>query len=248
MECRAAAAEAHSPPGEIMIERILPAHVSVASRTAMVSEDQLHPEEELLVVRAVSRRRREFATGRSCARSALASLGVRDYPVTSHPGGAPRWPKGFVGSISHCDGYCASAVASEETIRTIGIDVEPNAPIKPHLVPDIALPSEAEWIAAKPAGGNRPVHRDRLLFTIKESVYKAWFPLVERWLGFEDAHVEVMGDGTEGEFIARLLVVGRSLDGEEISEFRGRWMAESGLVFSAIAEPSETRGPLASHS
>ena len=36
---------------------------------------------------------------------------------------------------------------------------------------------------------------DRLVFSAKESVYKAWFPSVGTWLGFEDAELAI-GEGT----------------------------------------------------
>ena len=43
---------------------------------------------------------------------------------------------------------------------------------------------------------------DRLLFSAKESVYKAWFPLARCWLGFEDVTVHV--DIATGEFRAEI--------------------------------------------
>jgi 4'-phosphopantetheinyl transferase EntD len=55
------------------------------------------------------------------------------------------------------------------------------------------------------------VHWDRLLFSAKESVYKAWFPLAKRWLGFEEAVVTV--DASTETFVAQLLVSGPLLLG-----------------------------------
>ncbi len=221
-----------------MIERILPEEVSVASRREPASEDELLPEERRAVEKAVPKRRLEYATGRACARSALGALGLPDRAVPSEPSGMPRWPTAVVGSLTHCEGYCACAVASTAKVLTVGIDAEPNEPIKPQLVPDIALPSEIAWISAGGSGPDERVHRDRLLFTIKESVYKAWFPLARRWLGFEDAEVEVGGSGNEGSFVARLLVPGPSVDGVQVTSFSGRWAAAEGFLLAAIAVPS----------
>jgi enterobactin synthetase component D / holo-[acyl-carrier protein] synthase len=81
-------------------------------------------------------------------------------------------------------------------------------------------------------------HWDRLLFSIKESVYKAWFPLAERWLGFEDAVVAI--DQPQGSFTAHLLVPGPYLEGHELRTFRGSWLVEDGLVLAAIAIPAGT--------
>ena len=44
---------------------------------------------------------------------------------------------------------------------------------------------------------------DRLLFSLKESVHKAWFPLTRRWLGFEQALVR-FGPGAGAIAISEL--------------------------------------------
>ena len=77
------------------------------------------------------------------------------------------------------------------------------------------------------------VHWDRLLFSAKESVYKAWFPLARKWLGFEEADVVFRPDGT---FSAELIGTSTSVpDGTEITGFDGRWLARDGLAITAIA-------------
>jgi 4'-phosphopantetheinyl transferase EntD len=80
------------------------------------------------------------------------------------------------------------------------------------------------------------IHWDRLLFSVKESIYKAWFPLAERWLGFEDAIVSI--DRPQGTFSARLLVPGPHVEGRELRSFHGRWLAVDGFVMAAIALPA----------
>ncbi len=215
-----------------MIEAILPVAVRVAE--ALVDDDSLSlfPAEEAVVGRAVEKRRREFVTGRACARRALGLLGVEPGPVPAGARGEPLWPTGVVGSITHCSGYRASAVGRESEILTIGIDAEPHEPLPQGLLADVARPEELEPLAelarAEPA-----IHWDRLLFSAKESVYKAWFPLAERWLGFEDAVLEIDPEG--GTFAARLLVAGPVVAGAELARLQGRWLVESGLVLSAIA-------------
>jgi 4'-phosphopantetheinyl transferase EntD len=73
---------------------------------------------------------------------------------------------------------------------------------------------------------------DRLLFSAKESVYKAWFPLTGRWLGFEDADVTITPDGT---FTARLLA--ELTETQPPASFAGRWLASGGLILTAIVVP-----------
>ncbi|ONH35511.1 hypothetical protein BL254_11230 [Protofrankia sp. BMG5.30] len=117
---------------------------------------------------------------------------------------------------------------------------------------------------ALPPGGpavDPVVHWDRLLFSMKESVYKAWFPLARRWLGFEDASITI--DPLGGTFSVHLLVDGPVLPGgvppgrdqpdralpadlsaslepqapERLTGFTGRWLARNGLVITAITVP-----------
>lgn len=217
-----------------MLERILPPSAVVRSTRADLDEN-LYPEEEALVERSVEKRRREFATARACARDALAGLGAPRRAILAGPKGEPLWPLGFVGSITHCDSYRACAVARAGELKALGVDAEPDLPLPEGLLGDIALPEERELLrdlARRAPGPNW----DRLLFSIKESVYKAWFPLAERWLGFEDAVVSI--DWRQESFSARLLVPGPLLDGRELRCFHGRWLAGEGLVMAAIALPA----------
>lgn len=217
-----------------MLERILPASATVTA-TREDLDAVLYPEEETTVGQAVEKRRREFTTARACAREALAQLGQPHQPIPSGSRGEPLWPAGIVGSITHCDGYRACAVAHRRDLATVGVDAEPNQPLPDGVLEDIALPEEREWLRylARQAPGT---HWDRLLFSIKESVYKAWFPLAGKWLGFEDAVVAI--DQQKGSFTAHLLVPGPYLEGHELRTFRGSWLVEDGLVLAAIAMPA----------
>ena len=213
-----------------MIEELLPA--SVASAEAFGDEAAApHPGEAQIVARAVEKRRGEFATGRDCARRALRTLGVEPGPILSGERGEPLWPAGTVGSITHCDGYRASAVARSADLLTIGIDAEPNQPLPEGLLGDVARPEERDRLAE--LARSRPgIAWDRLLFSAKESVYKAWYPLAERWLGFEDATLAI--DPAAETFSARLLVPGPVVEGRRIGGFEGRWLVRDGLVISAV--------------
>ena len=222
-----------------MLEEILPAGTAVAEVRGDVADAVLFPEEEEAIGRAVEKRRREFRTGRACARMALAQLGIEPQGIASGPRGAPQWPAGVVGSISHCEGYRACALGRKADMLTIGIDAEPDAALPDGVLGDIALPEERrllEELATEEPG----VSWDRLLFSAKESVYKAWFPLTGRWLGFEDASLAI--DRRRRSFSARLLVPGPTAGGLELSGFSGRWSVRDGIVLTAIALPSSGGG------
>lgn len=218
-----------------MLERILPASAAVAASPADILDAALFPEEQIVVERAVEKRRREFITARACARNALAQLGWSPVAIPPGPRGEPLWPAGIVGSITHCEGYRACAVARSGDLATLGVDAEPNRSLPDGLLGDIALPGERERLREL-ARQVPEVHSDRLLFSIKEAIYKAWFPLTERWLGFEDAEVSI--DVQQRAFSARLLVQGPVLNGCELTGLCGRWLVEDGLVLAAIALPA----------
>jgi len=217
-----------------MIEAILPT-VAVTVTTRAELDRPLFPEEEAALGLAVEKRRREFTTVRACARQALARLGLPEVGIPTGEQGEPLWPAGVVGSLTHCDGYRACALAQAGDLLTIGIDAEPNAPLPSGLLPDIARPEEIPELLEL-ARLAPETHWDRLLFSAKESVYKAWFPLAKRWLGFEDATLAI--DPNAGTFSARLLVPGPLVDGRQLTGFTGRWAARDGLVATAIAVPA----------
>jgi 4'-phosphopantetheinyl transferase EntD len=218
-----------------VIEEILPTGVSYAEAFADPPDAVLFPEEAAIVAKAVDKRRREFTTGRSCARSALRGLGMAPAPILTGKRGAPQWPPGIVGSITHCAGYRAAAVARADDIVTIGLDAEPDDALPDGVLGVVSLPDErvrlrdlAEAVSA--------ICWDRVLFSAKESVYKAWFPLTRRWLGFDEADITIgVADGT---FRARLLVPGPMAGGRPLTGFTGRWLAHRGLVLTAITVPA----------
>jgi 4'-phosphopantetheinyl transferase EntD len=74
-----------------------------------------------------------------------------------------------------------------------------------------------------------------MLFSAKESVYKAWFPLTGRWLGFEEASVEI--DAVNQSFTARLLVAGPVVNSAVLTGFEGRWLVSDGLIVTTIVIP-----------
>ncbi|GAA3462411.1 4'-phosphopantetheinyl transferase [Saccharothrix longispora] len=218
-----------------MITDLLPPPISAVDYFGDPDGVVLFPEEEEHVAKAVDKRRKEFATGRHCARAALAGLGHAPVPLLPGPNREPTWPAGVVGSITHCRGYRAAAVGRVGEVWTIGIDAEPNEPTPAGVLEAIAVPGELARMPALRAAGDK-VAWDRLLFSAKETVYKAWFPLTRAWLGFEDAEVTINPD--DGTFSARVLIDHPVVDGTTLDGFTGRWLAREGFVVTAIAVPA----------
>lgn len=240
-----------------MIDQLLPDTLSVAELFGDPPAPALHPAEEAVVGNAVAKRRREFAVGRSCARQALGVLGLPPGPLLSGSRGEPLWPAGVVGAITHCDGYCAAVVARSEDIAAVGVDAEPARPLPAGILDAVSLPEERARLP-RPAGRDRYVPWDRLLFSAKESVYKVWFPLTGRSLEFEDASVtfhpehggaEAGGRDraggetrTGGTFSVRLLAPAWRLGDRTLSGLTGRFLVDDGVLLTCIAVPGDRRG------
>jgi enterobactin synthetase component D / holo-[acyl-carrier protein] synthase len=182
----------------------------------------LFPAEAALVRTADPRRRAEFTAGRACARTALARLGLPATPVLTGRAGEPRWPAGVTGSITHCAGYRACAVARTADLAGLGIDAEPDAGLPAGLIESVTSGAERAWIARLAAAAGPAVCWDRLLFSAKEAAGKFWYPLTGQWPWFGDLTVF---PGTDGTFEVDLAG----------SAATGRWLARAGLIVTAVS-------------
>ncbi|MFC9247546.1 4'-phosphopantetheinyl transferase [Streptomyces sp. NPDC057136] len=231
-----------------MIDRLLPRYVaSAATREEDAPAGTLFPEEEALVATSVAKRRHEFAAARACARTAMAAFGLPPAPVLRGHRGMPLWPTGFVGSMTHCDGYRAAALARAEDLRGLGVDAEPNAPLPSGVWEIVSLPSERERLLShdelagrrtgtEPAGSGT-VHWDRLLFSAKESVFKTWFPLTRIELDFAEADIvfhRTSASATEGTLTASLLRTAPGIP----PVLKGRWLVHDGIAATAVTLPA----------
>ncbi|QKW09795.1 4'-phosphopantetheinyl transferase superfamily protein [Streptomyces sp. NA04227] len=217
-----------------MIEDILPGKVACASSLGDLADEApgtLFPAEEAVITRAVAKRRQEFTTVRICARRALKQLGVEPVPLVPGKRGATAWPSGVVGSMTHCAGFRAAAVARAEDVTSLGIDAEPNLPLPEGVLEVVTRPAEARQLA-RLAELRPEVSWDRLLFSAKESVFKTWYPLTGEELDFDEAELDI--DPDTGTFSARLLVPGPLVTGERVGVFHGRWLVRGGFVVSGI--------------
>ena len=211
-----------------MIDTLLPDAVVVVTAEPADEQRPLFPGEEARVAIAVPSRRAEFAAGRASARAALRTLGVSETAILADERRAPLWPDGTVGSITHCAGFTAAAVASRRDIAMLGIDAEPRGDLDDA---DLVLSDGERRRAAALLGADA----DRLLFSVKESVYKAWYPATGRWLDFRDVAVAVERDGSftvePGE---HLTPDDRTL----LARLRGRYVLTSEHVFTAVHTPA----------
>ena len=187
---------------EALVRMGLPGGVGVGARVARGGAvPALHPlEEEYLGPNATARRRVMFSLGRAAARDALAQLGiVGEVAVGRGRGGEPLWPLGIVGSISHAGDVAVAVVGAAAEYVGIGVDVERRSPgLSERGARLVCRPAEMEW-----ALGEDGALRRTMLFSAKEAIFKALYPIEQVWFGFGDA--ELAWDAQRCLFVARVL-------------------------------------------
>ena len=187
---------------------------------------RLHPLEQALVTHSVDKRKAEFGDARWCAHQALEALG-RDSskPILRGERGMPLWPSSVSGSLTHTDGFRAAVAAPRLLVHSMGLDAEPAEPLPDGVLGSIARDSELPQLEQLRSGGLDCA--DRLLFCAKEATYKAWFPLTHRWLGFDQAEIDIRPDGS---FVSYLLI-----RPTPIPFISGRWIIRDGFLVAATA-------------
>jgi 4'-phosphopantetheinyl transferase EntD len=210
---------------------LLPKSIFIAEMAPSAGTGFLFTAEEEFLRRSVEKRRREFATGRQLARTLLVEAVGQAGPLLPDSDGVPRWPKGIVGSITHCSSLCAVALARVEEYVGLGLDVEPALPIESNLLPLILSGVERErWKRLPPSlhsiGG-------RLAFTIKEAVYKSIFPISRVFLDFLQVEITLEGDG---RFKANVLLSGAAPPGYET--VNGYFRVAEGHIAAAVVLPT----------
>ncbi|MGW7418256.1 4'-phosphopantetheinyl transferase family protein, partial [Streptomyces sp. NPDC054863] len=217
-----------------MITQLVPAGVPAHEAfgdTGPEASVVLFAAERAVVDGVFEERRREFTTVRGCARAALDRLGVRPAPLVPGALGAPGWPAGVVGSMTHCRGYRAAAVARATDFAAVGIDAEPREPLPRAVADRIVTDTERGWLDEEfPQGGGIPL--DRVLFCAKEASYKAFSPWAGAGSGFADYRVRLRADGTFRTIPPEAVPAAA---GPWAEGFTGRWAVRPGLVLTAVA-------------
>jgi enterobactin synthetase component D len=156
---------------------------------------------------AVPKRIAEFIAGRRCAARALAWFDPALAEVEIRIGEArePVWPPGWVGAITHSARIAAAAVAPSSVLVGVGIDTEDF--LSDAALDDVlqAAVSEGEIARATAAAAGWDDERAlaTLIFSAKESLFKCVYPLVQRFLDFDQAALEDLDPAT-GTFRLRL--------------------------------------------
>ncbi|MCY1408681.1 hypothetical protein D9M71_240080 [compost metagenome] len=150
--------------------------------------------------RSVAKRQAEFLAGRVCAREALRQLDGRAYAPATGEDRAPIWPADICGSITHGTGWAAAIVAPKSTHRGLGLDMETllSEERATRLAGEILIPDELQRMAQ-----DRVALTVTLTFSLKESLFKALYPIVQQRFYFE--HAELLEWSDDGSARLRLL-------------------------------------------
>lgn len=177
----------------------------------------------------VTGRRAEYATGRACARAALANLPdvAADAAIRRDDRGAPIWPDSTTGSISHTEGFCAAVAARiSPDLVAIGLDIERVERVGPRVRRRILTEAEGQEVAELP--DDEAQLRTAIAFAAKEAFYKAQYQITSTYLGFGAVSVRVAGDTFS--FASDHDVVASFVD-----DAQGRLVIDDGRVIAAVA-------------
>lgn len=184
-------------------------------------------------VRGVAKRQAEHLAGRVCAREALYRVtGVASVPAVGEDR-APQWPAQVCGSITHGQGWAAAIVAPARDWRGLGLDVERllSSERAERLVGEILTADELVRIAE--LSPEQRAWRISLTFSLKESLFKALYPLVLTRFYFQDAELLSL-DVQQGTATLRLLQT-LSPDWPAGSQLSGLYTEFEGRVLSLVA-------------
>lgn len=210
-----------------LISLIVPPLVVTAATPFCSTDVTLSADEEACIANAVPARRQEFAAGRHCARTALAALGIHEFSLLPGVGREPVWPAGVVGSITHSSGLCAAAVAKAEQVPALGIDIERERALDDDLVPSICTPREQSMLARFDGDAWATI-----VFSAKESVYKAYFPATRFALEFHGLEIDL--EPRAGTFEATIVdPKAPAIFGSRM--LPGRFARTDGYVCTAVA-------------
>ncbi len=212
---------------QIAAQRLFGSGVAVAVTNPSLRGGMLMPAEEPAVARAAPSRRREFAAGRAAARRAIADLDQPNCAIPKGPGGAPVWPPGITGSISHCDTACIAVASQARRFASLGVDVEVAAPLDPVLTDIICSESELVRIARLPA--RRQALMATMIFSAKEAAYKCQFPLTGHLFDFNGFEIGL--DLRQRRFTATF-ATGNQVFPKGYS-IEGRYAITEGLIVTA---------------
>lgn len=195
-------------------------------------------ESALLTPRTVAGRRAAFRFGRSAAHAALQALGRDDGPILAGSHREPLWPSGVTGSISHTNELGVALVALLVDTDGVGIDIEARRPA-PELNDQVPRAEERSWLDRA-----APESRDDLLlalFSAKETIFKAFYPRVGTFFGFDAAALQPAAAGFDARLVTGL---DPQYPPDRGFEIHCRWFGDLVLTWLILPRTRQTSAPV----
>ena len=174
-----------------MLPNPFPDHISFCLLPIhSTSNQKLHPAEENYFSQLSSVFRKEhYRSGRICAGEVLSKLGTLGQPVLRDPQTRePLWPEGISGAITHSGNWAAAAAGKTSDVLGIGIDLEDlERQVDSRISRHVCIPEEQKWL--QECGEDFLEQNLKIIFSAKESIFKAFFPYTRTYLHFHDARI-----------------------------------------------------------
>ena len=126
-------------------------------------------------------RKNAFSSGRYAVHLAQNELGLAPSEILAE-GRRPIWPSGQVGAITHSNDFAAAIVSCD--LLSVGLDIERLGRIKEKLYHKFFTAAELTLISQMPGS-----EVESILFSGKESVYKAIYFIVQRYVNFQEVEL-----------------------------------------------------------
>lgn len=139
------------------------------------------------------RRDPAFIAGRLAAHQALdTTTSHANFEILIGERGEPIWQKDIIGSISHCKSLAIATVAKNKDYKFIGIDIEEiERDFSSKIINRICSEQEKKWCEE-----NNEKIRTLMIFSLKEAIYKALYPICKKFFGFKSVEIIYLKKGT----------------------------------------------------
>lgn len=204
-------------PASALISALFTTHVSVKIADEEMHNLPLFPSEQAHILTSVDRRQRDFIAGRNCARLALSQIGAPIVAIPKNEDRSPRWPPGYTGSITHCEGFCCAVVTSARNAVSLGVDAENILTFSAGMTAIVCHDAELREHEALPSKVNWP----NVTFSAKEALFKCYYQITRRFLDFHDIQIRFAGSGVFLSSARDPSVL------RVVQEIEGRWAADS---------------------
>ena len=200
--------------------------------TDIVSEDikKLHSLEILWSNQFKSDQRRlEYISGRRCAHLAMEQAGFFNIPILTNRDRSPNWPSSITGSITHSSSDAAALiVGTGHLVQGVGIDLENlKRSVNPNISSHVLNPEEQKhWFTQK----STSLQNLKIIFSIKECIFKCFYPKHKVYLGFMDAAILDLSENSFKAVLTRSPITGKLTE----MEISGRLQITKDLIFSSM--------------